>query len=322
MRPSRRTFFYPASCQLPPSFVLTFTSIVRLLLALLAFSAVALVMGVSPIAQPAPQTPSPDQTQINSLADRMAHEIHSKHLKHRESPKVLVTDFLNDQSLPNLFGQRVADDLSAALQSRLPANQLIPRKNFQDRLFADALSPKDLKNKEAVEWYASQGGANLVVTGRFSAPKNNNTTTLEIELTYISEEEQLASIRADLTLPPGGAKVLALPGDWPAPPPERLCPTGANYRKTPGTSFPRCVYCPPPPYTDAARRNKLDAHVLLLVQIDEQGHPTSAVVVSGAPYGLSGQAAKAVLQWQLSPATKDNQPVPTCTAVDVMFRLQ
>jgi TonB family protein len=82
------------------------------------------------------------------------------------------------------------------------------------------------------------------------------------------------------------------------------------------------VYCPPPSYTDAARRQKLNAHVLLLVQIDEQGHPTSAIVVSGAPYGLSGQAAKAVLRWQLNPATKDNQPVPTCTAVDVMFRLQ
>ena len=302
--------------------MLTFTSIMRLFLALLALSAVALVMSVSPIAQPAPQTPSPDQTQINSLADRLAHEIHSKHLKHRESPKVLVTDFLNDQSLPNLFGQRVADDLSAALQSRLPANQLIPRKNFQDRLFADALSPKDLKNKDAVEWYASQGGANLVVTGHFSAPKGNNTSTLELELTYISEEEQLASIRANLTLPPDGAKVLALPGDWPAPPPERLCNTGANYRKLPGTSLPRCVYCPPPSYTDAARRHKLNAHVLLLVQIDEQGHPTSAVVVSGAPYGLSGQAAKAVLRWQLTPATKDNQPVPTCTAVEVTFRLQ
>ena len=195
----------------------------RLFLALLALSAVALVMSVSPIAQPAPQTPSPDQTQINSLADRLAHEIHSKHLKHRESPKVLVTDFLNDQSLPNLFGQRVADDLSAALQSRLPANQLIPRKNFQDRLFTDALFPKDLKNKDAVEWFASQVGANLVVTGHFSAPKDNNTSTLELELTYISEEEQLASIRANLTLPPDGAKVLALPGDWPAPPPERLC---------------------------------------------------------------------------------------------------
>jgi hypothetical protein len=304
--------------------MLTFTSIMRLFLALLALSAVALVMSVfvSPIAQPAPQTGSPDQTQINSLADRLAHEIHTKHLKHRESPKVLVTDFLNDQSLPNLFGQRFADDLSAALQSRLPANQLIPRKNFQDRLFTDALSPEDLKNKEAVEWYASQGGANLVVTGHFSAPKDNNTSTLELELTSISEEEQLASIRADLTLPPGGAKVLALPGDWPAPPPERLCHTGANYRKPPGRSAPQCVHCPPPSYTDAARRHKLDAHVVLLVQIDEQGHPTSDVVVSGAPYGLSGQAAKAVLQWQLSPGTKDNQPVPTCIAVDVMFRLQ
>jgi TonB family protein len=309
----------PLTCD---DIVLTFTSIMRLFLASLALSAFALLIGVSPIAQPAPQTPSPDQTQINSLADRLAHDIHSKHLKHHESPKVLVTDFLNDQNLPNLFGQRVADALSAALQPRLPAAQLIPRKNFQDRLVADALSLKDLKNKDAVEWYTSQVGANLVVTGHFSAPKDNHTSTLELELTDISEEEQLASIRADLTLPPDGAKVLALPGDWPTPPPERLCHTGANYRYPPGTSFPRCVYCPPPSYTDAARRHKLDALVVLLVQIDEQGHPTSAVVVSGAPYGLSDQAAKAVLRWQLSPATKDNQPVATCTAVEVAFRLR
>jgi TonB family protein len=302
--------------------MLTFTSMMRLFLALLALSAVAIVMGVSPSAQPLPQAPSPDQTQINSLADRLAHDVHSKHLKRHQSVKVLVTDFLNDQNLPNLFGQRVADALSAALQPRLPAAQLIPRRNFQDRLVADALSPKDLKNKDAVEWYASQVGANLVVTGHFSAPKDNNTSTLQLELTDTSEEEQVASMSADLTLSPDSAKFLALPGDWPTPPPERLCLTGANYRYPPGTSVPRCVYCPPPSYSDAARRHKLDAHVVLLVRIDEQGHPTSAVVVSGAPYGLSDQAAKAVLRWQLSPATKDNQPVPTCTAVEVAFRLR
>jgi protein TonB len=309
----------PKSNPLSPCLALCYIpAIMHLLRSLLTLSVAAL--GMFTFAQPAAEAPPPYQSAINSLADRLAHDIHSKHLKHRQSPKVVVTDFLNEENRANLLGQQIADALSAALQVRVPGDQLIPRKKYEDRLLAEEVSPRDLKNVEALRWYAGKAGANLVITGQFSAP-HGNTTTLEIALTDINETKQVSSASADLALPPDGAKSLAEPADWPAQKVDALCRAGERHRETPGNAQPRCIYCPPPSYSEAARRNKAQARVVLRLEVDVAGIPTSAVVLSGAPYGLSEQAAEAVLHWRLSPATKENEPVPTCIQVEVSFAI-
>jgi TonB family protein len=285
---------------------------------LLRYVAFLLLAACAPLALA--QSPPPYQSQINVLADRLAHNVHSAHLKHHQSPKVLVTDFVNDQGRPNLLGQQVSDALSEALSTRLSAGHLIPRKQFQDKLLAAGLSPTDIKDSDALQWQAAEAGANLLITGRLSAP-NGSTSTLHLDLTNLPDAKDLSSTSADLTMPLDGAKFLAYPEDWPAPKADSLCTPIENHRNSAGTSPPQCLRCPPPSYSEAARKRKLQGKVILRVQIDEQGRATSAVVLSGAPYGLADQAVKAVLQWQFRPATKDNQPIATCTPVEVVFRL-
>jgi TonB family protein len=288
------------------------------ILALATFAPLAL-------AQTAPPSPPQDspayQTQLNSLADRLAKELRSKHLKHHQSPKVLVADFVNDQSHQNLLGQQLSDALSSALQSRLSSGQLISRKDFQDRLVAEGLSPADLKDQAALEWHAAQAAANVLLTGRLSPPGEGNSSTLQVQLTDIPDSKALSSDTAQLSLLPDAAKLLAFPEDWPKAARDARCSATVNRRKSAGNSPAQCKYCPAPQFSEAARQQKVQAHVTLEVYIDEQGTPTSAVVLSGAPYGLSDQAVKAVLQWQFNPATRDNQPVASCAPIEVMFRL-
>lgn len=283
---------------------------------------IALLVALTAAAPLNPQTPPAYQLQVSALADRLARNIHSAHLKHHQSPRVLVADFTNDETRPNLLGQQIADALSQALQSRLPAGQLIPRKQFQDRLIAAGLTPNDLKNNDALQWHAAQAGANLLFTGQLSAPKDSNTATLQIALTDIAETKDLASTSADISLPPDGAKSLHQPEAWPGLPiSQALCANTQNYRKAPGSSPPQCLRCPSPSYSDAARKHKLQATIILRVQINDEGAPTSAVILSGAPYGLNDQAIKAILDWQFRPATKDNQPTASCVPIEVTFRL-
>jgi TonB family protein len=89
-----------------------------------------------------------------------------------------------------------------------------------------------------------------------------------------------------------------------------------------GVGYPSCSYCPSPAYTPEARKAKFEGVVLLQVIIQTNGRATDIQVVRSLPYGLEGNAIKAVLKWRFKPARgPDGKPVAVVTAVEVTFRL-
>lgn len=102
---------------------------------------------------------------------------------------------------------------------------------------------------------------------------------------------------------------------------------GAGAGDTEGTyanvvSQPACLYCPEPPYTDEARRAKLQGSVTLRVLIGTDGRALRIQVVKGLGLGLDEQASQAIRAWHFAPARDTHrQPLPIWVTIETRFQL-
>lgn len=87
------------------------------------------------------------------------------------------------------------------------------------------------------------------------------------------------------------------------------------------TSHAMCLYCPEPPYSDEARKAKLQGLVTLRVLIGSDGRAKRIQVVKGLGMGLDESAARAVRAWRFVPA-RDAQKQPLATWVTIETRFQ
>jgi protein TonB len=87
-------------------------------------------------------------------------------------------------------------------------------------------------------------------------------------------------------------------------------------------SQPACLHCPEPPYTDEARKAKLQGSVTLRVLIGTDGRAARIQLVKGLGLGLDEQALLAVRNWRFVPARDARrQPVPTWVTIETRFQL-
>ena len=78
-----------------------------------------------------------------------------------------------------------------------------------------------------------------------------------------------------------------------------------------------------PTYPAAALRSREEGTVLLRVEVDAQGAPTSVEVESSSrSRDLDRAARDAVRQWSFSPAVENGQPVASTVTVPVDFRVE
>jgi protein TonB len=83
-----------------------------------------------------------------------------------------------------------------------------------------------------------------------------------------------------------------------------------------------CLHCPEPPYTDEARKAKLQGNVTLRVLIGADGRAARIQLVKGLGLGLDEQALQAVRSWRFVPARDARrQPVPTWVTIETRFQL-
>lgn len=94
-----------------------------------------------------------------------------------------------------------------------------------------------------------------------------------------------------------------------------------SVQEIPQRLAPVPVHTTQPEYTDAARKAKIEGAVLLQVEVDENGMPTSAKVIQSLDKGLDQKAIEAVLKWRFKPALKYGNPIPGSVKIEVNFRL-
>lgn len=101
----------------------------------------------------------------------------------------------------------------------------------------------------------------------------------------------------------------------PAPPPPPPAPTSLP-------SAPPALRTPPPRYPAAAVEQKVSGMVMLVIDIDAQGHPVDIEVERSEPAGMFDQAAvDAAWQWKFTPEVKTGKPVASRIRVPITFEI-
>ena len=96
----------------------------------------------------------------------------------------------------------------------------------------------------------------------------------------------------------------------------------------PGIEAGRGVFTAPvllvktePAYSEEARKGKVQGTVILVVEIDSNGHPRDIRIRRPLGFGLEERAVEAVGRWRFRPAYRNGKPVPCSAEVEVNFRL-
>lgn len=88
-----------------------------------------------------------------------------------------------------------------------------------------------------------------------------------------------------------------------------------------GVSEPVPIFKPEPPYTEEARKTKLQGVVDLMIVVDPVGNVAFARVLKPLGMGLDESARDTVKTWRFKPALRNGSPVPVRVMVQVSFRL-
>jgi len=83
-----------------------------------------------------------------------------------------------------------------------------------------------------------------------------------------------------------------------------------------------CVYCPEPPYSDEARKAKLQGLMTLRVLIGSDGRAKRIQIVKGLGMGLDESALAAIRNWRFAPARDARrQPIASWATIETRFLL-
>jgi TonB family protein len=108
--------------------------------------------------------------------------------------------------------------------------------------------------------------------------------------------------------------------------PNDLKLTSVFYTVGGDVAAPVPIYKPEPPYTEQARKDKVQGAVVTEMLVDASGNvasvrPTAVSLSRNLSDGLDESAIETLRTWKFKPATKKGKPVPVKVTVEVAFRL-
>jgi len=259
---------------------------------------------------------------LDALADQLARSLgKTKFVKQQHHAPIayLVFDFSGVGGRATQLGAHLADELSDALENRLPGLNPVERAKLTGlrRMRAhQGLDPAAPEWDTNPWWAARSLGASIVMQGSID-PQGDH---FHLHVRAIDPQSVvLATAGQDLDWTEERRGWDKLPvADFPvlAPKAQPRVPARGN------PAWPKCAYCPSPPYTEEARRAKFSGTVLLKVTVGEDGSVRDVVVQRGQPYGLTEQAVAAVQNWRFVPAKDpEGKSVSMEIAIEVNFRV-
>lgn len=100
----------------------------------------------------------------------------------------------------------------------------------------------------------------------------------------------------------------------PPPPPGPILVGGEVAR-------PRAIHTPEPPYTEIARRARIQGVVILQLTLNKGGEVRDVRVLKGLPMGLTEAAVETVSGWRYEPALLNHEPVDVYMTVTINYQL-
>ncbi|HME00301.1 MAG TPA: TonB family protein [Terriglobia bacterium] len=85
---------------------------------------------------------------------------------------------------------------------------------------------------------------------------------------------------------------------------------------------PKGIYTPAAPYTEQARRQRIEGTVALDIIVEPSGNVSDLKVAESLDPGLDASAVKTVRNWRFEPATRDGRAARVAVHVEISFKLR
>lgn len=238
-----------------------------------------------------------------------------------KSCTVLVTDFTLPDGNTSTYGVQQADTLSRDLTSKEYKLRVTDRLRLQTFLDKERV-PAQSEHRAVIRWISDELDTRFIVFGT-TEKMDNDLVVLSSQL-IDTESKEWCVFSAIVNLGPlGSTKDLAsreplvpLPQITTSLSGEKLERAGVD-----GTTLPHCTYMPNPPYSEGARKLKLNGPVTAEAVINSQGELENVRIVRGLPGGLNETTTATLRTWRCHPALKDGKPVPVLVPFTVNFRM-
>jgi TonB family protein len=287
-----------------------------------AFCFLAVGSSFAQVQQNLSESNPPYGTELKALAARILKRADQAECRSNNCT-VLVTNFTTPSGSTSRLGIQMADSISTELLSQGQGIRIVDRSRLRDYLIREHIPSNLLKDWKAARWLAFQLQANAVLVG--SIEQQGDRFDLLVELLNASNEKIGSEEAIDISVhDPQGSLAPFEPYDAERPGPavtsaQGYMPTRAGIN---GVSVPECIYCPAPLYSNAARKAKFKGTVVLEVTVTEDGLAGDISVLKGIPFGLNGEAIKAVRAWKFKPANdKGGMPMTVAVPIEMTFNL-
>ena len=245
-----------------------------------------------------------ETTDLKGLAKGLSAVLQKANVK-----TVVIGDFPGNGGGVSLQGAFLADQLWFAVVPQEKGFRMLNRGSLHRQLYARELSKASFGRAQVEA--ARALGAEVLITGKIE-PRAND---LNIAISAVDVSTAKDISRWTWVVPrTASLDALAL---------QPIQASGPVYvLQQDGVNTPSCAYCPPPQYSEAARKEKIEGTVVVEVVIDAFGRAGKVWELRGLPDGLTQQAIDVVRQWHFKAAQNaDGRAVTVMVPVDVTFRL-
>jgi TonB family protein len=226
--------------------------------------------------------------------------------------KIYVADFLDVSGTRTDKSCYFSSVFSTYLKEHAKNFEVLSRIDTQKFLGTAGISTANLRRPESLAKIGAATGADAILFGTLVLEKNHAALTFSLRDVSSGGELYQTQYQENVDSTFDGAFPAA------AGPDGQLF----YFPDFDGISSPKCVRCPPPEYTDAAKKARVTGTVLFSVIVTEQGKLKDARLIRSLEPSLERAAIDAMRKWSLNPA-KDaaGNPVPVRVVIEVSFNL-
>jgi TonB family protein len=253
-----------------------------------------------------------DVTDGSEARKREAGEL-THHLADLHVRRIYVPDFVDTSRgytilarfLAATFSKFMTDDANGlAILSRSEAHKFLDKNHWTDR---------DLSRPQVFSQFAATFSVDAVLFGEVSTGRNLYT------IDFMARDLAGKALFRDQfqhAIDPAIVGVVAAEQG-------QLGGTVFGFAGLDDVSEPKCKSCPPPDYSESARKQRMQGDLALCAIVTPNGKIERVVVTQTVDKYLDRAAIEIVKTWKLEPAhDADGHPVAALTPLEVLFRMR
>jgi len=237
---------------------------------------------------------------------------------HSKQKTVVVFNFSGPGERATQLGEKLADELSAAIAKSRGEIRVIDRLQMEEQRKKDFYSPAIVLDPPSCLEFADELRAEVLVIGTISA---TGPKSLDVILNSYRVKNGKGMETVKIAVPLTAEMTALMEQDVPgygAPSDFATYPEG----NAKGYTAPACIHCPRAEYSPEAISRRIHGTVELVAVIGADGLVKDVAIAKGLPGGLNAAAIEAVKKWRLTPSIgPDGKPAAVREVIEVGFQL-